>query len=227
MTVAEITAKVHRLTKTDNATYPDTDILIDLNLVQGEMVMDILKVQNYRNFETTQAYTDLISTTGLSEGDVGYEGEYPFPTDLLRPKRIEVKFDGEDSTPVLVYDSSENTKSEYEDLDENWKETKPYVKIERDSYFIRPTPDTTVTDGIHIWYEPRQSDVTTGTPLLEVNFHRIYPLLVAVEFGLEKPDRFNPNWELQIEKIKRDIFSHYRNKFNYRKTLIPQRENNK
>lgn len=223
MNVAEIIAKTHRLTHTDTNTYTDANILADLNQLQKEMTIAILKLQGYREAFATEAYLNLVSTTGLTVGQVGYNGEYPFPDDFLKLKRIEVKYSGNQSIPTVLYDYSANSNSEYEDSGDSFTEDEPNVRFERGSFFIRPLPDTTVSGGIHIWYEQRQDVLVAGsTPALQEDFHRIYPLLLAKEYAQENPEKYNQLWDTEIFEIKREMATYYRKKFPYTKTFSTQ-----
>lgn len=224
MDVNAITVKTHRVTHTDNSTYPDANILADLVLLDAEMIAYVLKVQGYREVNGKEVYSDLISTTGLNKGDSGYNGEYSFPLDFLKLKRIEVKFTGADSLPTVIYDPSGNTSSEYETPSDNFDTSNPNIRFDHGSYFIRPLPTATVLGGIHIWYEKRQAALSSGSdiPSLEPSFHRIYPLLLAKEYSQENPDKYNKLWDDEIAKILREIANFYRTKFRFKKELSTQ-----
>ena len=223
MDITAIAAKVRRITKTDTNTYSDANILADLNMLEAEMLSFILKIQGYREVGGNEVYTDLVSTTGLVNGDNGYNGEYSFPDDFLKLKRLEVKFSGVDSLPTTLYDSSDNTHSEYEQAGDGF--VTPHVRFDRGSYIIRPLPTANVSSGIHIWYEQRQAALTllSQTPILEKSFHRIYPLLLAKEYAQENPDKYNQLWDVEIDKLKRAIANHYRTKFKFKKEITVEK----
>ena len=213
MNVAAITAKTHRLTKTSNTSgYADSDILIDLNLIQGEINFDILRWQGYKEVLDNSATLDLADWTAVSPGALGYNGEIPFPSDLLDIKRIEIILDGV-MTPVTIYHDTDNDLSENDDINTNFDSSKPYAIISRGSIRLRPIPSEAVTGGFLITYAQRQADLTNGTPILEPSFHRIFPLLLAHEYGLENPEIMNPQWEVEIEKIRKQIRSFYSFKY--------------
>lgn len=226
MNVAAITAKTHRLTKTDTNTYTDANILIDLNLIEAELAVFVLKVQGYRDFQGNKTTCNLVSVTGLSAGSIGYNGEYPFPDDFLKLKRLEVKYD-DSSIPVLLYDQSTNQYSENEDPGDGFSSSTPYVRFDRGSYFIRPLPTTSVTGGIYLEYEQKPTVLTTGTPCLDTSFHRIYPLMLAKEYSQENPEKYNQLWDVEIEKIKREIANFYRKRVNYTKEITTYHESYK
>lgn len=209
MNVAEITAKTHRYTRTTNTSgYSDADILIDLNLIKNEINFDILRWQGYKEVLDNTATLDLADWTGVSAGALGYNGEIPFPTDLLTIKRLEISIDGV-MTPVTIYHDTDNSLSENDDINTNFDSSTPYAIISRGGFRLRPIPSEAVTGGLLITYAQRQADLTTGSPILEPSFHRIFPLLLAYEYGLSQLDKINPLWEQEINKLKKQIRSFY------------------
>lgn len=209
MNVASILSKAYRLTNTNSTTFLDgnsTNVLADLNTEYGNRTLRILKVRQDLNSQIKEAHTDLISTSGLSIGDTGYNGEYPFASDTLRPVRIEVSYDGLTWTPASVYDLNDNSYSEHDDVNDAFSTDKPYVRFERDSYFIRPIKETAgdVTKGIHIWYEKRQTDLTTGSPDFETNLHNVLAYDLAELELLMHPQKYTNEWrnDFRIKKAE-------------------------
>ena len=180
------------------------------------------------------AKTDLVAYTSLVEGDNGYDGEYAFPSDFLRPIRAEISYDGISYTRMKIYDIGESDESEITSLNTTYSVSEPYVRFERDSYFIRPLPDTNVTNGFRIWYENRQPVLTAGdTPDFEQYLHdilafdlaemellrnaRIYPSEVAGRIRNERSrreerfkafynDRMKRNFQILPKAYKNDLF---------------------
>ena len=172
---ADILQNAYRLTNKNVNTFLDgntTNIYADLNSLYGQRVLDILQMRTDKNATIQNSTTDLISTVGLTEGDPGFNGEYPFPTDLLRPSRIEVSYDGKTWIKAEIYDNALNDRSEYNDeqLAQDFSQSTPRVDFTRNSYKIRP-PKTTagnITNGIYIEYEKRQEDFTENTEPTEI-----------------------------------------------------------
>lgn len=209
MDVSAIQAKTHRYTKTSNTSgYSDANILIDLNLIKNEINFDILRWQGYREVLDNTATLDLADWTAVSAGALGYNGEIPFPSDLLDLKRLEISLDGV-MTPVTIYHDTDNDLSENDDVNTNFGASKPYAIISRGGVRLRPIPSEVVAGGLVITYAQKQAALTTGSPLLESSFHRIFPLLLAHEYGLENPEKMNPRWEVEIDKLRRQIRSFY------------------
>lgn len=207
------TASIYNLTRdilnTNATVVPDAKLLEWLNIALGHRTLDILRYQVDRNASMTMAKTDFVSTTGLVEGDNGYNGEYAFPTDLLRPIRAEVSYDGTSWNRLKIYDLNENEDSEadQEQLDSTFSSSDPVVNFERYSYFVRPlNTDATVTNGIRIWYEQRQTALTAGgTPDFEQNLHDILAYDIAGMELIRHNEKYPQETVRRIEKEKERV----------------------
>lgn len=236
MNVASILSKAYRLTNTNATTFLDgnsTNVLAELNTVYGHRTLDLLRVRQDINSQIKEVYTDLLSTSGLSAGDLGYNGEYPFDTGTMRPVRIEVSYDGTKWRPCDIYDINDNRTSEFKEGDINnaFSTSRPYVRFERDSYFIRPLKTTTgdVTGGIHAWYEKRQTDLTTDSPDFEQNLHDLLAYDLAELERLMHPDKYSMEWRTDFDTTKAKLESRfndfYKNRFKRTKALTSKPEN--
>jgi len=172
---SEILSLSYRLVNKDSSTFLDgnsTNIYADLNRIYGHRILDILRVRVDKNASISEVKTTLVSTVGLVAGDNGFNGEYAFPTTLLRPVRFEVSYDGVNWRKATFYDNALNQGSEYNDtqLTSDFSESSPMVDFTRNSFKIRP-PKTTagnITNGIYIEYEKRQVDFTSSTAPTEI-----------------------------------------------------------
>lgn len=214
MTGTEIAAYTRILTNTDSVTLTDADILTILNVKYGHRILDILRVQVDKNANITEAYTNLVSLTGLVSGDIGFNGEYPFPTNLLKPIGAEVLYTTT-GTPIkcTVYDVTDSQSSEQPgEVNNTFSTADPYVRFERDSYFIRPIPETSVTAGLHIWYEKRQTSLTalSETPDFEQNLHDILAVDIAEVEALRHPENFTTEWRTAFALIKAETDSRFK-----------------
>ncbi len=225
MNVAATLSKAYRLTNTNATTFLDgnaTNVLAELNICYGHRTLDILKVRQDLNSQIQEVTTDLVSTSGLVVGDLGYNGEYPFATDTLRPVRVEISYDGITWLPCSIYDIGENKSgSEHEEdsIQDTFSEDDPYVRFERDSYFVRPLKTTTgnITAGIHLWYEKRQDDLTTGSPEFETNLHDILAYDLADLERLMHPGKYSDTWRndfaIAYAKIESRFNDFFKNRF--------------
>ena len=232
MDLSEIRTQTRFYTKTTTSTFSDTDLDREANNAYDFLVMELLKVQGYTNINGTEVDTDFVTTSGLSAGDNGYNGEYAFPTDLLKPKRFEVKYSST-GTPrrCSIYDMSENSMSEYDEdeIQAQFSESSPYVMFFRNAYRIRPVNDgdDDITDGIHIWYEKRQDELSNDSdePIFEANFHNLIPLKVAMAYGMRHSDKYNPVWKTEYKDLFNNFQAFYRTRLPIGKQAIPLRHN--
>ena len=222
MTTATIYTLTRDILGTNATVLPDSKLLEWLNISLGHRTLDILKYQVDRNASMEMSKTNLVDTDSLVEGDNGYDGEYSFPTNLLRPIRMEICYDGTTFLPAKIYDLNESENSEVSDINNVYSETEPYVRFERDSYFIRPLPKTAVTYGVRIWSEKRQTALTDGgTPAFEQNLHdilafdlaemelirnaRLYPSEIAARIRNERVRRENRFIAFYNDRMKRNF----------------------
>lgn len=230
MNVAAILGKAYRLTNKSATTFLDgsaTNILAELNICYKARALDILKVKGDINSFVKEIKEDLISTSGLVIGNTGYNGEYPFQSDVLRPVRVEISYDATNWYPAEVYDLNSNPSSEHNQnqIQDSFFETRPFVRFERDSYFVRPlkTSAGNVTGGIHIWYEKRLDDLTTGSPEFEESLHDILAYDLAYLERLMHPEFYTTEWRVDFDtqhaKAQTRFNDFYKNRFKRNMTM--------
>lgn len=228
MDLSTIRDEVRWLTKTDTTTFTNTNINREANIVYKKIMIEILKVQGYRNTSGKHVSTDLLSTSGLVSGDIGYNGEYPFPTDMIRPIRFEVKYVSTDElVPCKIIDMVQNEHSLVGDDEINnaADETAPIVRFFHDSYFLSPVKTTSgnITGGIHIWYEFRESDLSADgdTPSFEASLHDLIPLMIAERFYMRHPSKRNAAVMQEKESTMRQLINFYKRRIPIVKQFRP------
>ena len=209
-----ILANAYLLTDRQESTFLDgntTTFYRLLNEAYGNRIVDILQSRVDHNATLQDAYTTLVSTDGLSEGDNGFNGEYAFPSDLLKPVRVEVKFaDGEKLKKCRIYDIGENRYSEFDEDSINGKFSteNPAVDFTRNSYRIRPLKTTSgnVSGGIYIMYEKRQSDFTSTTAPtdIESNLQNILAYDLAEQEFIYHADMYS-NKKIAVFNAKKQL----------------------
>lgn len=216
MTGQIIINKARRITNTDTATYTDADALLDLGYAYAEVWMHILRVRGDYNFGIEVARGSLMAYVDLAEGDNGYNGEYAWPTDCLKPRRVELKYSSAGIlTPTKFYDLGEYDGSEHtpSQLNTDFTTAEPYVRFERESYFVRPLPTETVINGIYIEYEKRQTSIgLTDSPALEENLHHILAYAMALQYFEKYPDQYNPKIEQRYLTLLGMVEEFYKNR---------------
>lgn len=219
MLVSAIYDEIRFESNTNSTKVSDASILIGVNLDYGELVMLALRSRGDFNFQINEATSDLISTSGLTAGQNGYNGEYAWPSDLVKPTRMEVSFDGTNFNKARVYDiTDELSRSEFtqSDLNNTFSQNEPHVRFERNSFFIRPLKATTgnITGGIHIWYEQRQTALTASdTPVIEPNYHRLFVLMGVLRVMRKFRGEYTVNDRMEIKNeialLKADMANFY------------------
>jgi hypothetical protein len=211
---SKIIEKAYRLTNRNATTFLDgnaTNIAAELNTAYGHRILDILRVRADNNATMQNATTDLLSTVGLVAGDSGFNGEYAFPSDLLKPVRAEISYDGLSWNKATIYDNSINQGSEYNDSQVNSEFTtsQPMIDFMRNSYKIRPlkTSAGDITKGIYIEYEKRQVDFTTSTEPseIEANLQDILAYDLAEQELLMHSKTYNANFVTMFYNKKREV----------------------
>jgi hypothetical protein len=211
---SKILALAYRLTNKSATTFMDgntTTFYEDLNTLYGHRVLDILRMRFDKNANEQNATTDLVSTSGLVEGDNGYNGEYSFPSTLLKPTRIEVSYDGVTWKKCEIYDNAVNRGSEYNDtqLEQDFSQNCPRVDFFRNSFKIRPpkTSSGNITNGIYIEFEKRQSDFTSSTAPedIESNLQDILAYDLAELETIMHAEKYTPQFMANFKAKKREV----------------------
>ena len=219
MVTSAIITEIRNSANTNSTKCDDTFILDGINIDYGEIVMQILRSRGDFNFGIEEATATLKSSVGLVAGDNGFNGEYSWPSDLIRPVRTEISFDGTTWNKAKVYDivdAENNSEHLQSSIQGQFTSNNPYVRFERNSFFVRPIKDTAgdITGGIHIWYEKRQATLTTSdTPAIEPNFHRILSargaLRIMDKFWNEYPQNRRDELRVQIKELESELRAFY------------------
>lgn len=218
MTLTQLRSQARKYTRTNETNYVDATLDFDINQAYGEVWMTILEAEGYRNISGSFKTHDMVSTSGLVAGDVGYNGEYPFPSDALDIETIEVSYDGTSWSQAEIIDNRTTTSSKFnEDLiNAEYSQSSPKVFMFRDSIFVRPLKETTgdITDGVKLKISQRQTALTLGTdsPLFESNFHNIIPLKVAMDFFLVHPEKYNQLIERKLNELEAQMIAFYQDR---------------
>ena len=215
ITLDQIRARVRKFTHTNATNYTDADIDRDANLSNGEIWMTILEAEGYKNTGGDFKVQDLISTIGLVAQDLGFNGEYPFPSLALLIDRAEISYDGLNWREAEIIDKSDTLSSVFQEDSYNiaYSQTNPKIFIFRDSYFVRPTKNTAgnITDGIKLCILARQEGLSndSDSPQFETNFHELIPLKVAQDYSLVFPEKRNPYIDKKILELEGQLISFY------------------
>ncbi len=220
MTLSELRNQVRYITRTTSLDFTDTDLDAGINLDYAEIVNLITGISGNYHLSEAKATTSLIA--GAVSGAIGYNGHYCFPTDLLKPLKVEISYDGTEYKSAAFYDM---TQSVEEDMEAGTTST-PVIRFSRTQLIVRPLPSTTVEDGLIIWYEQRQTelDEDTDTPLFEKNFHQLLVLKSALRYAMRFPEKYNELWDKKAYGLTKDLEKYYRNMYKTTKVITPNYE---
>ena len=232
MELTTLRSRARKYTHTTSNNYSNSDLDADINIANGEIWMVILEAEGYKNIAGGFKLLDFKSTSGLTAGQLGFNGEYPFPSDALEIVRAEISYDGEYWYPAEIESMTDTTSSQFNEDQINARvdvsERNPKIFVFRDSYFVRPLKTTTgdITSGIKLMVRVRQDSIVADAdePQFESNFHNLIPLKVAQDFYLTYPDKYNPRIDRKVSELESQLISYYQTKIPYNPRLQILRE---
>jgi hypothetical protein len=146
--------------------------------------------------------------------DIGYNGEYPFPSQAIALEKVEVSYNGTDYIKADIINNSDVDSSQFsaDDIAATYSEQDPKIFIYRDSYFVRPLNNVdTVTNGLKLFIRGRQSALVapSDVPLFEENLHKLIPLKVAQDYAIIYPEKANSKIDAKIMVLEAQLISLY------------------
>lgn len=143
--VSDAILYARQLSQTDSNGLTDTLGLTFASDAQRTFIRD-LSVHNIDAVQTQESYTDL----------VGGQGSYAWPSDLFSLKTIELDYTGGGGTnyiqPNQVDVSNIQGETSFSALRLNQSTADPLIDNRGDTYEIFPTPLTTISQGIRLFY---------------------------------------------------------------------------
>lgn len=228
MNLSTIRARARRYSRTTESSYSNTDLDADINLKLYEVWMVIFEAQGYKNLGGDFKVYDLISTVGLVSGEIGFNGEYGFPTQALSLDSVELNY-GNGHVKAEIIDRSNQSSSLFTESEYNaeFSQTNPKVFVYRDSYFVRPTnTSTTVEDGIKLTISARPTILTntTDSPTFDLMYHDLIPLKVAQDYALFYPEKANPRIDRKVEELEAMLISDMQSRVPIQKRFRAKKE---
>ena len=227
MELTEIRSQARRYTHTNDTNYPDVTLDADANRSNGEVWMMILEAEGYKNSGGDFKVIDFETSVGLDPQDLGYNGEFPFPSLAITLEEAYLDY-GDGHVKAEIIDRGTIDSSMFDDADEGqFSEESPKIFIFRDSIFTRPLNlDATVVDGIKLLIRARQDTLVNPTdqPMFESNFHNLIPLKMAQDFYLIYPDKYNPRIDKKVQELESQTISLYESRTPIAKRLTTIKE---
>lgn len=147
MTLGDIATKARALTNTDTVSYPDANLLIDINIWYQKAVSMILESQDESDFDDIRRSDYPIVTTPLVAG----QRDYPIPVSekVLKIKRVDLSWNGGQNwyraTPFdtgaypygVGFTPSSSTDAE---LDQQFIQVSPRYDVAYNAIWVYPMP---------------------------------------------------------------------------------------
>lgn len=235
MTLAEIRASCRKKTKTNASNYPNEELDVDIHNAYGKVWLLLQEAEGYRNTGGDFEVIDFESETGLTEQDLGYNGEYPMPVgddDDNIPGAIQlleahIKYRDNDYRKAEIINRSDLRASMFSDDSAFYSELSPKVFVYRDSYVVRPkNTGATVEDGIKLLTLARNPELREDDdePAFEKNLHELIPYYVAMNYFEIYPEKYNPRIEVGKNELESQAISLYESRVPKEKRLKTVKE---
>lgn len=218
MTLATIQQKIYNLTNSNSTTYPNTQMLADLNTWYERVAMVILRSQDDWDFDDSNK-GDLPM---LSSDLVNAQQDYSLPLGCLKVDRIELAYDGVTKYKAEPIDVNFISKGTLSTQIAQWADpTRPYYDIRANSIFLYPIPsaNTSANTGIKIWIargitEFTASDLTSGasSPGFDAPFHQILAYGAAHDRAIAKNLANGDRIDKELQVLLQELSTYYGSK---------------
>lgn len=198
-TLADVQNKVYKLTGTDSTSYPNSEMLIDLNLSLQNVVGSILDAQDESDYDDPRNTTYPIYTFPLSTNrDYSIAQSYG----ILKIKDLSLTYDGVNYYRATPIDTAEITTgnapasatTQNATLDAQFTTTNPRYDYKYGSLFIYPKATQAQVDAgaaavVEFFRQPVEftsAELTAGTviPGIDNTFHMMLAYGAAFEYCL-------------------------------------------
>lgn len=226
MNVEKIKERARRYSRTNAANYLDTQLLEDINIVYHDINLQILKAQGYKNLGQDYKTYDLVDMSALTEGSIGYRGEFPFPADAIRIERIELDY-GNGYVEVKLIRLSDLEGSAFDEESYDYSKNAPVAFILRDSIHIRPLHlTTTVVDGLKLVVAEQVTPLVNDTdePNFDDSLHDLIPLKTAQNLSLIYPEKANSRIDQKVADMEADLYDVYERQVPLYQTMKPKKQ---
>lgn len=146
MTLGDVAKKARMLTKSDLASYPDADLLVDINIWYQKVVSMIFEAQDSTDFDDARATNYPVVSTPM----IANQRDYPVPVSerMLKMKRVDMAFNGVDWYRATPMDTGAYpagigfTQGDPSDpaLDQNFLRIQPFYDYAYNSLWVYPMP---------------------------------------------------------------------------------------
>ena len=227
-TITLINTKTRNLCDADSTSYPDAELLLNVNESYERRVSQFIGMDGLWGFDDTNYSNFPKGKTTLVAG----QKDYSFNVEILSVDQVQVKDNGGIWHKLREVDRTKFGMAEEEYMKENGL---PFeYDLDGGSIVLYPAPkagDVTLADGLQVFFQ-RTADiftsaqVTTGTKLpgFASPFHYLLSYDAAIPWCLKyKPARI-PHLEREAQKIEKLATEHYGRRERDRRKVIKPRE---
>lgn len=197
MTIGDAATTARFLTNSDSTSYPDAQMLINLNEWYQKVASMIFESQDESDFDDARNSDYPIETTALVAG----QRDYPIPVSngMLKIKRVDITYDNTTwyrASPIDDGAVTNDMGASLANTDQNFIRQNPRYDIKYNSVWVYPAAtasDVTAGASIRIEWERNVtpftlSDFTTGTaiPGYDAPFHPILAQGAAYDYAFAR-----------------------------------------
>lgn len=138
MTLGDIATKARALVNADTVSYPDANLLIDINIWYQKVISMILESMDEQDFDDMRKTDYPIKTTSMVAGQRDYS--IPVSEKVLKIKRVDLSYDGTHYYKANPLDDGEVNYGwgNDTDIDVNFSQYQPRYDVKYNSIFIYP-----------------------------------------------------------------------------------------
>lgn len=219
MQISAIKNKIYRLTKTNSTSYPDADLLDDLNIQYSDTTADLFLSDGRWQWDDANQ-TDLpVATCALMSG----QQDYAIPAAQLIIDRVEIKPNGGTYCYKIHPRDVEDPMwgSNVLGLDNLSTGGPLFYDLAQNSIFLYPIPGYSQAASLKVYFRRAQIDFTSGdlstgtiSPGFASIFHDILAYKVAYDYAIiNLPQLATGYWNvIQQKTAKLKAFYQLRNK---------------
>ena len=227
MILSDIQNKIYDLTGTDSTSYPNSKMLVDLNIWQGYVTSIINDSQDESDFDDPNHGDYPIVTQSLS---VARDYQIPQTEKVISIKNVNISYNGTDWYKATPIDDAEfsypfppsNATEANATLDARFAKTAPKYDVKYNSIFIYPMPSQEdVNNGGKIQIEWSReakeftsSDLTTGTltPGFDTAFHPMLAYGPSSEYAISKRLDVKNDIQARLNELEQRLRRQYGSK---------------
>lgn len=214
MTLSDIKNKIYFLTKSNSSDFPASDMLILINNAYERVAGLVLKADDRWQWDDSNQQDLPIATTNITAN----QKDYTLASTHLTIDRVEVQDSNGTWRELNQIDQQQLKRGSQISLSQYLAGSGSPLEydIVGSSIFLYPTPSTSVTSGLKVYFTRgpvlfTSSDLSTGTATPGFNslFHDIIPLWVAYDFAISNGSNKAAALLQEIQRKEDELYRFY------------------